>query len=76
MDNGEIFEGMLMKVLQLLSLQINSSCQIMSQRQYVITQPTQQLFFENVCHSIYNTVELQWLKHLWNHENMFKTKVG
>ena len=22
-----------------------------------------------------NTVELQWLKHLWNHENMFKTEV-
>ena len=20
-----------------------------------------------------NTVELQWLKHLWNHENMFET---
>ena len=23
----------------------------------------------------YNTVELQWLEHLWNHENMFETKV-
>ena len=22
-----------------------------------------------------NTVELQWLKHLWNHENMFETGV-
>ena len=22
-----------------------------------------------------DTVELQWLEHLWNHENMFKTKV-
>ena len=22
-----------------------------------------------------NTVELQWLEHLWNHENMFKTGV-
>ena len=22
-----------------------------------------------------NTVEIQWLKHLWNHENMFKTGV-
>ena len=23
-----------------------------------------------------NTVELQWLEHLWNHENMFETGVG
>ena len=23
----------------------------------------------------YNTVELQWLEHLWNHENMFETGV-
>ena len=22
-----------------------------------------------------NTVELQWLEHLWNHENMFETGV-
>ena len=22
-----------------------------------------------------NTVELQWLKHLWDHENMFETGV-
>ena len=22
-----------------------------------------------------NEVELQWLEHLWNHENMFKTEV-
>ena len=21
------------------------------------------------------TVELQWLEHLWNHENMFETRV-
>ena len=24
---------------------------------------------------IRNTVELQWLEHLWNHENIFETKV-
>ena len=24
---------------------------------------------------IINTVELQWLEHLWNHENMFETGV-
>ena len=23
-----------------------------------------------------NIVELQWLEHLWNHENMFETEVG
>ena len=23
----------------------------------------------------HTTVELQWLKHLWNHENMFETRV-
>ena len=22
-----------------------------------------------------NTVELQWLEHLWNHENMFATRI-
>ena len=22
-----------------------------------------------------HTVELEWLKHLWNHENMFETRV-
>ena len=22
-----------------------------------------------------NTLELQWLKHLWNHENMFETGI-
>ena len=26
------------------------------------------------CASVY-TVELQWLEHLWNHENMFETGV-
>ena len=24
---------------------------------------------------MYSTLELQWLKYLWNHENMFKTGV-
>ena len=23
-----------------------------------------------------NTVELQWLEHFWNHENMFETGIG
>ena len=25
--------------------------------------------------SLESDVDLQWLKHLWNHENMFETKV-
>ena len=25
--------------------------------------------------AVYNTVELQWLDYLWNHENMFETGV-
>ena len=24
---------------------------------------------------VYNTVELQWLEHLWKHENIFETGV-
>ena len=26
-------------------------------------------------YELQNTVELQWLEHLWNHENMFETGV-
>ena len=35
---------------------------------------------EKRCHCAHritlNTEELQWLKHLWNHENMFETGVA
>ena len=27
----------------------------------------------NISFKRINTVELQWLEHLWNHENMFET---
>ena len=30
---------------------------------------------EDVDDSLPYTVELQWLEHLWNHENMFETGV-
>ena len=30
-------------------------------------------YFQPVTTRIRNTVELQWLEHLWNHENMFET---
>ena len=30
---------------------------------------------EDVDDSLPNTVELPWLEHLWNHENMFETGV-
>ena len=30
---------------------------------------------EDVDDSLLDTVELQWLEHLWNHENMFETGV-
>ena len=31
--------------------------------------------FDDSSHSIPITVKLQWLKHLWDHENMFETGV-
>ena len=30
---------------------------------------------ENKMKEVKQTVELQWLKHLWNHENVFETGV-
>ena len=33
------------------------------------------MFSPSFCHFEKNTVELQWLKYLWNHENMFETGV-
>ena len=32
-----------------------------------------QVYFSMICR--HNTVELQWLGHLWNYENMFETGV-
>ena len=36
--------------------------------------PVQKMLKENIRKGI-NTVELQWLEHLWNHENMFEKGV-
>ena len=38
-------------------------------------EPTKQAAFVQILVNCVHTVELQWLEHLWDHENMFGTKV-
>ena len=59
---------------------IDSVSVIVNQHCYMLLNISLNYNLPVVSHSVLivmvNTVELQWLEHLWNHENMFETGVG
>ena len=67
----------LQKMLPSKRARPQSACKLCAKAIVYIFMSANNFFLYSVLSKLFyiNTVELQWLEHLWNHENMFETGV-